>query len=414
MPYFDYGNFGTGAADRFTGQPMWGSGETSNSLVQGVTQGTELFRQNFRNLLGRDPTPDELGSYQVNALASSLPNGQNPGYGDLSGTANSYIQNQFGPEAAKYQKQQQVSELGNSQDLIQNVIDKTMRNTASQFNDPNSQLYQKFSGQMNNLGISPSSGAFQAGAGSTIANSGMGASNAALQSIGIPGIQNIMGLQSVPYQQSFQSGQGAMEDLNSIRNFNMSAILARQLAQDAQPSSSQNALGMATGAAGGAGSLLQGGAAAKNATPSYVCREMLKRGLLCESDLEDFYLHMFDAVWYKARAFWHYKINGQKLVDSVNAKGLDWAVFKPLLFDRVMNEKDPCKANDLFSDACHQLCISAAPELWDERVFRTSRFDSLPFLPLLFTDATFGKNFWRILRIKMMWLYDKPRCGIHQ
>ena len=382
--------------------------------LQFVSQGAQIFAQNFQNLTGRPPTDQELQAYTKNALANAVDTPGGSSYQDLTGLAQGYVQNQFGPQAAQYQQQQQTSQLGQSQQLLQNLVNQSMQNTSSALADPNSQIYQALAGTMNNTGITPGSGAFQAGAGSTIANAGLEAANQGLQSIGIPGIQNIAGLTSVPYSQSFTSGTTGMGNLENLSNFQLQADLARQLQNMSEPSGLQKDLGMASGAASGAGNLLKGGAAAYQATPSYVCREMLRRGLLCESDLEDFYLHMFDAVWYKARAFWHYKVNGQKLVDAVNERGLDWKAFKALLFDRVMEEPDACKANELFADACHQLCISAAPDLWDERVMRSSVWDSLPFLPLLFMDSTFGRNFWRILRIKTLILFDKPRCEVHQ
>src|SRR5690242_1054378 len=151
---------------------------------------TQLFQQQFQNLVGRPPTPDELGSFQSQAMTSAINAPGDLSYGDASGIANSYIQNAFGPQAAAYQKQQQTEQLGQSQNQMQDIINKTMGNTASALSDPNSKIYQQLSGSMNNLGISPSSGAFQAGVGSTIANIGMDAANAGLQTIGIPGIQN--------------------------------------------------------------------------------------------------------------------------------------------------------------------------------------------------------------------------------
>ncbi len=273
---------------------------------------------------------------------------------------------------------------------------------------------QQIQGSLNNSGMLDS-GQFATSLASSLAGDEAQIGQSALTNSILP---QIAGSQSIPYQGLLGLGQNAQSQLDQTgqgyENFNIQQIMAQALGNSSQPSGFMTDLGMATSAAGGAGGLLQGGVAAKNSTASYVCREMLRRNLLCETDLEDFYFHLFDAVWYKGRAFWHYKIHGQKLADAVNAKGLDWKVFKPLLFDRVMDEPDPCKAVDLFSDACHQLCISAAPELWDARIARTSLWDSLTYIPLLFFDKTYGKNFWRILRIKMMLVYDRPRCGFHR
>lgn len=411
--YFDWNNFGTGAQQRFTGQSPWGSGEMGNPLEQGVSQGTQLFKQQFKNLLGRDPTADELGAFQVNALAGALPNGTNPGYGDLNGISQGYIQNTFGPEAAKYQQGQQQSQLSQSQQMIQDLIGKQTDATTKQLTDPSSPTYQAFAGRMNNMGISPSSGAFQAGLGGVLGQNASQAINSALGSISIPTIGGIQSLAGNPYEQSFKNSQGALTDLNNIRDFNLQAILAKQLGSMGQPSGAQNILGMASGAAQGGGSLLQGGSAAKTAT-SYVCLELIRHGFLCESDMDDFHVHIMPALFKKGRAFWKYAMDGKRLVDAVNARGLDWKAFKPLLFDRVMDEADSCKAVDLYADACHQLCISADRTLWDPKVYRTSVLDSLRFLPLLFLYTPFLKALWKCVRPKMFWIYDKPACGAHR
>lgn len=391
------------------------------------------FAQQFQNAVGRPPTAAEINQFYSQAVSPVI-NTQ----AGFSGTDPNAVVQQYVPQAFQSQIKQnqqdqatkQMQDLssqenqslqGNIQTVENQIPGITQNVTDSFMNGPG---YQSLLGSLNNSGIL-NSGATSAAAGNTIGQ-GVNAQIAPLISGLVGGATGQ--IQNNP-QQGFDLGTGNVQNYNmmgqnagaglsnqnnQLYDFMLQSQLGKQLAAESQPSGAQGILGMATGAAGGAGGLLQGGSSAYNATQSYVCREMKKRGLLCESDLEDFYLHMFDAVWYKARAFWHYKVNGQKLVDAVNAKGLDWKVFKPLLFDRVMDEPDSCKANDLFADACHQLCISAAPHLWDSRVLRTSFWDSLPFIPLLFTDATFGKNFWRILRIKTLIIYDKPRCGVHR
>lgn len=397
--------------------PYWTQQRTSGKLGGMDDQFTGMFR----NMVGRDPTDQEQSAMFQNIGNSVFDSPSGYGgtsYADFQNLFNPYIQNTYGQEIKNNQQSAGESQLKSSENSVNDIVNQTMGNVGKQFSDPLSMLYQGFSGGMNNLGISPTSGAFQAGAGSTIASAGLDAANKGLSQVGFPQISNIAGTANAPYQNSLaqmypglQSYGGGQSD---IYNFGLQSTLAQKLAEQSGPSGAQSALGMAGGAAQGAGSLMQGYGALSKGTSSYVCRELERRGLICASDLEDFYLHMFDAVWKKGRAFWHYKVNGQKLVDAVNAKGLDWAAFKPLLFDRVMEEPDPCKAVDLFSDACHQLCISAARDLWDERVMRTSTWDSLRFIPLLFTDPTFGKNFWNILRIKTLIVYDKPPCRLHR
>lgn len=353
VDYFDWNQFGTGAADFYTkGSPAgaWAGGNSGLPLEQAVMQGTTLFKQNFKTQTGRDPTPDEIGAFQIQALPSALgSNSGSLGYGDMTGIANSFIQNQYGPEVAKYQQQQQATQLSSSQDLVQNLINKTMGNTASQFSDPNSSVYQSFSGGMNNLGISPSSGAFQAGAGSTIANAGLDASNSALASIGIPAISGIQNLSSAPYQSSISSGSSALTDLNNVRDFNMQAQLAKILGDEGQPSSSQNILGMASGSAQGAGSLLQGGAQAYKAT--WICSAMKKAGVLSGEEIDGLHDHLFKAFWKRPFKFLGYFIFGKLLVFVAERNNTDWRIWKSEFYNKVMAESDPVKALDLYEEA---------------------------------------------------------------
>ena len=242
--------------------------------------------------------------------------------------------------------------------------------------------------------------------------------------LGIGGLSAYQSALQQPLQQGInqtntqQGQQNSLQNLLTTQgfdqnNFNQQSTLGQLLANQGSQSTLQSILGMASGTAQGGGSLMQGGAAASKAT-SYVCKELIKRDLLCESDMDDFHVHIMPAMFKKGRAFWKYAADGKALVDAVNAKGLDWKVFKPLLFDRVMDEPDACKAVDLYADACHQLCISADPELWDERVFRDSIWDSLIFLPRLLTYAPFIEALAKCIRIKTLIIYDKPRCEVHR
>lgn len=354
MDYFDWSNFGTGAQKRFTSQtPFWGSGEMSNPFEQEVMQGTDLFKQQFKNLLGRDPTPDELGQFQVNALAGALPNAQNPGYGALSGLASSYIQNQFGPQAADYQKKQQTQQLGQSENQLQDIVNKTMSNTTSALTDPNSQIYQKLAGSMNNLGITPSSGAFQAGVGSTIANSGLNAANAGLQAIGIPGIQNIAGLTSVPYEQSFSSGQNAISDLNSLRDFNLESVIAQQLFNQSQPSGFEKDLGYANTASSILANLGKGYSSVGK--PTWICTAMWRNKVLAACEVDRLHHHLFKSFFRRFFKFMEYFILGRVVVFMAERKGVDWHDWRTMFYDRVIAEPDSLKAVALYEEAFWQL-----------------------------------------------------------
>lgn len=382
-----------------------GYGGKSQGLIQ---KQSDAFTQTFTNLMGRAPTDQETSQFFQQQYVGQ----GHPDLIDPYSAAQAYTTNAFGPQIAKYNQQQQTSQLGTSESQIQDIINKTMGNTASQFSDPNSELYQSFSGQMNNQGISPSSGAFQAGAGSTIASAGLQAANQGLTDVGIPAINNIAGVSNNPYQSALSGPQMYEQQTQDMNNFELQSELAKMLASQGQPSSAQNILGMASGSAQGAGSLLQGASAAKGT--SYVCKELIKRGLLCESDMDDFHAHIMSAMLKKGRAFWKYAMDGWKLVDAANRVGVDWKEYKPLLFDRVMAESDAGKAVDLYADACCRLAFYSDASLWDERVYRTSFFDSLIFLPRLLTYRPFLEALWKCVRIKTLFIYDKPQCEVHR
>src|SRR5690349_11942349 len=129
MDYFSGANIGSGWNPKQS-VAGWGSGEMQNSSEQQALMATQLFQQQFQNLVGRPPTPDELGAFQSQAMTSAINAPGDLSYGDASGIANSYIQNAFGPQAAAYQKQQQTEQLGQSQNQMQDFINKTMGNTA--------------------------------------------------------------------------------------------------------------------------------------------------------------------------------------------------------------------------------------------------------------------------------------------
>lgn len=393
-----------------------GAGWNMNNTQDKLGGMGQQFQGLFQNMMGRAPTAQEMSQMFSSVGENVL---QSPGgyggtnYTDMQNLMNPYIQNTYGPQIQQAQQDAETKQLNNSQDLVQNLVQKTMQNTAGQLSDPQSKIYQTLAGSMNNMGITPSSGAFQAGAGSTIANSGMEAATAGLQAVGLPQISGIANTANAPYQNAMQNMNGNLQSYGnrqgSMYDFQLQSALGQKLAEMSQPSTAQKDIGMASGAANAVGGLGKGMAGASQLT-SYVCKELIRHGLLCDSDMDDFHAHIMPAMFKKGRAFWKYAIDGKKLVDAVNARGLQWKHFKPLLFDRVMEEPDACKAVDLYADACHQLCISADRTLWDGRVYRSSFMDSLPFLPFLFLYTPFMKALWKCLRIKMLIIYDKPRC----
>ena len=356
---------------------------------------------------------------------------------------------------------------------LQNTDQNQMQQLISQLG-PSGQLGQQLMGEYNNYGLTPNSGGFQEGLSNTIGNLsmqeqqqianalGQGYGNVAgagqtgtnalsgilgqgltnSQNIGNTGLNSLLGTSNQNYGTQSNLGIGGLSaaqsalqqpltqginqfntqtgQSNALQNllvnqgfnqntFNQESTLGQLLAQMSQPSGVQQDIGLA----GSAGNALTGaavGTAGASKLTSYVCMELIKRGLICEMDMDDFHVHIMPALFKKGRAFWKYAMDGYNLVQAVNAKGLDWKVFKPLLFDRVMEEPDACKAVDLYADACHQLCISCDRTLWDERVYRSSWWDSLPFIPLLLMYTPFLKALWKCFRIKTLLLYDRPRC----
>lgn len=403
MPFqFDYGGLDPQAWNQYGSQSggQWDKGMSD----------LQLFGQSYYNMTGKNPTSDDYNNFLKQGLMGA-PNSSLGNYSDMSNLANNYVQNTYSPQIADYQKQQQQTQLGQTQQTIQDLVNKQTQSTTADLTNPTGPTYGQFSGMMNNMGITPSSGVFQAGLGGVIGQNAANAENQALGQVSLPAISGMQNTANYPFQ--IAGNNSDMSHINSEQDFGLQAQLAQILAKEGQPSGTQNMFGMATGAAGGAGSLLQGGSSAYNAT-SYVCKELIKRDLICQEDMDDFHVHIMPAMFKKGRAFWKYAVDGWRLVEAVNKKGLDWKVFKPLLFDRVMEEPDPCKAVDLYADACHQLCISSDRSLWDERVFRTSVTDSLIFLPRLLTYAPFIKALAKCFRIKTMFLYDKPRCEVHR
>lgn len=384
----------------------WGGG-TGDQLVDRYLS---MFNQSYRNLTGQDPGKDIQEQF-ISQAVQPLAHPDQLGYSDQSALVNNFIQNTYGPQIAGHQQQLQTDQLGSTQKMIQDLIQKQTQATASDLGNPNSPTYQGFAGRMNDMGITPSSGAFQAGLGGVLGQSAAGAENAALGSVGLPTIGGIQGINQIPF--NFAQGNSNLGHINSMQDFGMQGDLARMMQEMMQPSGAQQNLGMASAASNAAKNFFSLGGGSGNTGTSYVCMELIKRGLLCETDMDDFHVHIMPAMFKKGRAFWKYAMDGKRLVDAVNARGLSWEHFKPLLFDRVMEEKDPCKAVDLYADACCQLCWASDYSLWDKRVYRTSYLDSLPFLPRLLCYRPFIEALWKCVRIKTLIVYDKPRCGVH-
>jgi hypothetical protein len=172
-----------------------------------------------------------------------------------------------------------------------------------------------------------------------------------------------------------------------------------QAAQVAGPIAAAAAGSYFGGPAGGAAA----GAAAQKGT-SYICLELIRRGLAIESDLDSLHFKIMPAMLKKGRAFWVYAMDAGKLVDAANKKNVDWSKWKTRFLDDVCLAQSPVEAVNLYSLACRDLALECEPSLWDERVLRVGYLDSLPFLPKLFTYKPFLKAFVKVIRMKISFI----------
>jgi hypothetical protein len=370
------------------------------------------FMNAYKQMTGQDAGINEIQGFIKNAGLQSAALPGDLGYGDLNNLSNSYVQNTFGPQVQKYQQQQQTDSLNGVQKQIGDLVNQQTQNFTKQFSDPTSDVYKTFSGNMNNLGITPSSGAFQAGMGSTIAGAGSGFINQMLGGVTSPALNNIQGTSSAPYQQTMQNRYSGLGHLNELGDFGLQSDLAKFLQNQMQPSGFEKGLGYAKTASSILGNTAGPGMAIGSQMTSYVCKELIKRNLITESDMNDFHTHIMPAMFTKGRAFWKYACDGYAMVQAANQAGIDWKKFKPLLFDFVMAEKNPAKAVNLYAKACALICYSASvPELWDNRVLRTSIWDSIPFFPHLFTYKPFLEALLKCIRMKLAFVMDRPEVA---
>jgi hypothetical protein len=385
--------------DQFTG--ALGASSTASGVGD---QYINQFRQAYKNLTGTDPGVQDIQNFVQQAGVSSAGLPGDLSFQDLSSLANNYVQQTYPNQVSQYSQQQQTDQLGKTSGLINNLVSSVTGNAAKLFSDPKSDVYRSFSGAMNNMGITPSSGAFQAGAGGALAGTANDAINKALETVGIPAIGGIQGQSNMPFQMA--GNQNGLGHLNELGDFGLKAAYDQLAARDAAPSGLDKGLGYGASFLGAAGSAGQGIGAASQVT-SYICKELIARGLIFEQDMHDFHAHIMPAMFQKGRAFWKYAMDAGWLAFAINRREDSaeiWKTFKPDLFDRVMTELDPCKAVDLYSEACMRLCQIAAPDLWDEKVYRTSFLDSLLFLPRLLTYRPFLEALRKAIRVKLAFL----------
>lgn len=383
------------------GKVGWTFDESNQKLNQ---YGTDFYQQ-FQNAVGRPPTQDEVNNYFSSAVSPVMSTSAGFGGTDPNAVAQSYIPQAFQSDI----QQNQQNQMGNLANQISSLGTQVGQNTASALADPTNPMYQAFSGSMNNLGISPSSGAFQSGIGSTIGNA---ISQSESQGLNNLGMGAIAGNQSPNFQSLLGTGQQAASGMNSynqqIDDFMMQSQLAQQLAGMAQPSTAQKDIGMAAGASqalGGIGTGMAGGAQ----LTSYICKALIAHGLAAETDLDLLHQKTIPAIWQKARAFWLYATHAKELVAIAEAKKMDWRPWRKWFLDDPMDAATSIEAVNEYIAAYKALCLYlGATHLWDKRALNVGFWDSLPFLPKVLTYKPFIKAAWKVWKMNHMILLDLP------
>lgn len=383
---------------------QWTAQNTTDKLNQYVND----FSQQFTNATGQAPTADQISQFLTQAV--SPVGGTQAGFAgtDPNAVAQQYIPQAYQPQIQQ-QGQKQTAGLANQ---ISNVATQVGNQTAQQLKDPLSLLYQGFSGGMNNMGITPGSGAFEAGLGGTIGNAASGAISSGLQSLGFPSIAgnqspSLSALGGLGLQQ-----QGLMSNYNQqLNDWFMQSGLGEKLFNESQPSAAQQDIGMASGAANAAGGLMKGAGelTAGASLTSYICMALISHGLATESDLDLLHYKTVGAIWKKARAFWWYATHAQDLVAIAEERKMDWKPWRKWFLDDPISKPTAVEAVDEFIVAYKSLCFHlGAIWLWDEKVERTSFLDSLQFLPLVLTYPPFVKAAWKVFKMKCRFIIDLP------
>lgn len=312
------------------------------------------FMQSYKNLTGKDATINEIAPFIQNAgiTAAALPG--NLGYSDLSSLANNYIQQTFPQQVSGHAQQQQTDQLGKTQQTIQDLIGKQTAATAADLTNPNSPTYQSFSGLMNNMGITPSSGAFQAGMGGVLGQSAANAENAALGGVSLPALSGIQGLSGFGLQQA--QGQSGLGHLNDMGDFGLQAGLASKLAGSGGGSNMLGNIfaGLNTGA----------NVYSAGKQPTWICTKLKNIGLATQLEVEAVHVRLRPSIFRHPIHWLHYLYNAPRLIALCDQASLDWQPVKAVLIDQVLAEPDPEKAWQIYRGECQRLCEVYAPNLW--------------------------------------------------
>lgn len=385
---------------------VWNPTNTSGVLDDQISQ----FASMYQNMTGQAPTQDVIDAYSKNIQGEifNSPTGEyGSNYSQNQDLNMPYLQNTYGPQIQQHQTDVAQGQLGQAQTATQNSINTMDQNTEQFLTSPEAQAQMK--GSLNNSGMIDS-GAYDSTLASLMSQGALQNQNNAIQGLTVPAEQGIMGTAMAPYGNAISGSGAGLKNygagLTAQSDFNQQAALGEMLAKMGQPSTAQSIMGMASGSAQGAGSLAQGGASAYNAT-SYVCMELIRRGLAHNSDLDLLHWKIMPAVFLKGRAFWNYAQNAQALVNAANVAGINWRLFRKELLDDVIAAPSALEAVERYTQTLHRIAIMSGYP-WDPRVTRTGVWDSLWFMPRLLTYSPFVKAFAKAMRMRSLLLLDLP------
>jgi hypothetical protein len=381
--------------------------QAAGGQIGAADQYVQTFADTMQRLTGRAPNIDEINAFISGPGMSAAAAPGDISYSDLNNLASAYTQNTFANDVTGYQEKQQADSLSRQQEMIKKLVADQTGAATEQLTNP--QTKSMLQGAYNGMGLA-SGGAFDAGVGNTLANAAAGNISSALGAFTLPALGNIQNLSGITYGGDSGQRYSGLGHLNDLQDFGLQSGLMRSLQEMMQPSGMDRAIGYTSSLLNAGGNAAKGGAAIGS---TYICSELIRRGLLTRSDLDDLYAHIMPAMFKKGRALWHYAMNGQQLVNAANKVGVNWALLKPLFFDAVMDEPDAAMAVNKYAKACLILAYMSDIRLWDERVLRTSVWDSLKFLPRLFGYQPFRKLLGKCLRQKFLIIYDKP-VGVHR
>jgi hypothetical protein len=118
-----------------------------------LAQYGQVFVNNFRDLVGRDPTPQEADQFYLNVVApqGSFPGGAYPGLQELSDRTKSFISDTFKPQAEEVANQKIIDQKSVASRLADVFItqgNKALSDTEDQLQDYQSRLFEKLRPQL--------------------------------------------------------------------------------------------------------------------------------------------------------------------------------------------------------------------------------------------------------------------------